>query len=250
MLAGKVAFVTGAASGIGRGSALALAAAGAQVAAADIDGPGAHATVAAIEAGGGKGLAVELDVTDPDAVAAAVHAVVERFGGLDLAHNNAGTSGTLTSVAGCSLEEWQRVLALNLTGVFLCMQQEIPAMVARGGGAIVNTSSGAGLVGFPGLPAYVASKHGVVGLTKSAALELASDGIRVNAICPGTTATPMIEAFVGADPRIERQLRATCPNGRMATPEEIAAAALWLLSPAASYVSGVALPIDAGAVAQ
>jgi len=248
--AGKVALVTGGGTGIGRASAVLFAQAGASVAVVDCAKDAAEETCALIGAAGGTALCVPADVTVADEVAAAVATVVDRFGGLDVAHNNAGTSGTPTTVADCSEAEWDRVLALNLKGVWLCMKYEIPELRRRGGGAVVNTSSGAGLIGFAGLPAYVASKHGVIGLTKSAALELAKSNIRVNAICPGTTVTPMIEQYIGGDPGTERAMRATCPNGRMAQPEEIAAAAVWLCSEAASYVSGVALPVDFGAVAR
>jgi NAD(P)-dependent dehydrogenase (short-subunit alcohol dehydrogenase family) len=159
-------------------------------------------------------------------------------------------SGAPAGVVDLSEEQWADTIALNLTGVFLCMKHEIPVMLGQGGGAIVNTSSGAGLIGFPALPAYVASKHGVIGLTKSAALEFVRSGVRVNAVCPGTTRTPMIEAYIGGDADLERAMTSTAPIGRMARPEEIAAAVVWLCSDAASYVTGVALPVDAGAVAQ
>jgi NAD(P)-dependent dehydrogenase (short-subunit alcohol dehydrogenase family) len=245
-----VALVTGGASGIGRASALALAGAGADVAVVDVANEEAEHTAALVRDAGRRALALRVDVTAEAQVADAIARIVGELGGLDLAHNNAGTTGVPTSVETCSEEEWDRVVDLNLKAVWLCMKHEIPAMRDRGGGAIVNTASGAGLIGFPGLPAYVASKHGVVGLTKTAALELARSNIRVNAVCPGTTLTPMIQAYIGGDPARERLMLATCPNGRMADPAEIAAAVVWLLSPAASYVSGVALPVDYGAVAQ
>src|SRR5262249_10970286 len=169
---------------------------------------------------------------------------------LDFAHNNAGMSGQLSGVVDCPLETWQRTIDLNLTSVFVCMKFEVPALLESGGGAIVNTASGAGLVGFAGLPAYVASKHGVVGLTKSTALELVRSNIRVNAVCPGTTRTPMIEGFIGGDAQLEKLMSRASPLGRMATPEEIADAVVWFCSDGASYITGVALPVDAGAVAQ
>ena len=193
---------------------------------------------------------VHTDVTDSSSVAAMVDTAITAFGRLDFAHNNAGMSGVAAGVVDCTEELWNRTLALNLTGVWLCMKHEIPRMLESGGGAIVNTSSGAGLVGFAALPAYVASKHGVIGLTKSAALEFVRAGIRVNAICPGTTRTPMIEAYIGDDPNIEKMMTMASPLGRMAQPEEMAEAAVWLCSDAASFVNGVALPVDAGAVAQ
>lgn len=249
-MSGRVALVTGGGTGIGRASAVGFAIAGAAVVVADVADDAARETVAIIEEGGGKGLAVHADVTDEDAVVAMVAAAMDTFGRLDFAHNNAGMSGAPAGIVDISREQWDATIALNLTGVWLCMRHEIPAMLKTGGGAIVNTSSGAGLVGFAGLPAYVASKHGVIGLTRSAALEFGHRGLRVNAICPGTTRTPMIEGFIGGDAGLERMLSSAAPIGRMATPEEIAAAAVWLCSDAASYVNGAALPVDAGATAQ
>ncbi|MGH9026334.1 MAG: SDR family oxidoreductase, partial [Acidimicrobiia bacterium] len=186
-----------------------------------------------------------------DAVEAMVAAAVNAFGRLDYAHNNAGRSGAPAGVADITEEEWDATMALNLRSIWLCMKYEVPPMLAHGdGGAIVNTASGAGLVGFAALPAYVASKHGVVGLTKSAALELVGQGIRVNSICPGTTRTPMIEAYIGGDQNLEKMMSNVSPLHRMADPREMATAAVWLCSDAASFVNGVALPVDAGAVAQ
>lgn len=245
---GKVAVVTGGGSGLGRACAVALGAAGADVMVADVDADGGAETVSLVA---GSAEFVATDVTDPDAVAAMVGRTVERFGRLDAAVNNAGTTGPGAPVADYALEDWNRTLALNLTGVFLCMKHEIPAMIASGdGGAIVNMSSGAGLVGFPGLPAYVASKHGVVGLTRAAALEYVGAGIRVNAVCPGSTRTPMLEAFMGGDPTIEKMMEKAAPIGRLGRPEEIAEAVVWLCSDAASFVVGHALAVDGGAVAQ
>ena len=246
---GRVALVTGGGSGIGQATALAFAAQGASVVVADVvDDHGAE-TVGLIEKAGGKAAFVHCDVTDDVQVEAMVTAAVETFGRLDFAHNNAGMSGMPSGITACTREQWDSTIAINLTGVWVCMKYEVPAMLAAGGGAIVNTSSGAGLIGFAGLPAYVASKHGVVGLTKSAALEYVKQGIRVNAVCPGTVRTPMIEAFMGDDENLQKMMNAASPNGRMATPDEIAAAVVWLCSDAASYVTGVALPVDAGAVA-
>jgi len=245
---GKVAVVTGGGSGLGRSCAVALGAAGADVVVADVDADGGAETVSLVD---GPAEFVATDVTDPDAVAAMVGRAVERFGRLDAAVNNAGTTGPGAPVADYSLDDWNRTLALNLTGVFLCMKHEIPAMIAGGdGGAIVNMSSGAGLVGFPGLPAYVASKHGVVGLTRAAALEYVQAGIRVNAVCPGSTRTPMLEAFMGGDPTIEKMMEKAAPIGRLGRPEEVAEAVVWLCSDAASFVVGHALAVDGGAVAQ
>jgi NAD(P)-dependent dehydrogenase (short-subunit alcohol dehydrogenase family) len=189
-------------------------------------------------------------VTKSADIQALIATTVDRWGRLDFAHNNAGTSGPSAMTADYSEEDWNKVVALNLTSTFLCMKYEIPAMLATGGGSIVNTASGAGLVGFAGLPAYVATKHGVVGLTKAAALEYARSGIRINAVCPGTTRTAMLEEFMGGDPKMEKMMAASTPLHRLADPAEIAAAVVWLCSDAASFVIATAMPVDGGAVAQ
>jgi NAD(P)-dependent dehydrogenase (short-subunit alcohol dehydrogenase family) len=245
-LEGTAALVTGGGSGIGRATALLLAARGASVLVADIDGGSAEKVAAEIGVGGSF---MQVDVTQPDHVDAMVQQAVAAYGGLHVAINNAGTSGMFGATADVDPEEWRRVIDLNLTGVFLCMRAEIPAILAAGGGAIVNTSSGAGLMGFAGLPAYVASKHGVIGLTRAAALEYSAKGIRVNCVCPGTVRTPMLEAFTGDEATLQAMGRAM-PIKRLATPEEIAEAMVWLASPAASYVTGHALAVDGGAAAQ
>jgi NAD(P)-dependent dehydrogenase (short-subunit alcohol dehydrogenase family) len=249
-LEGKAALVTGGGSGLGRASAIALARAGATVTVADVDEQGGKETAALVsEEAGGDADFVRADVTQADEVAAMVDKTVARWGHLDCALNNAGTTGVSAPTADYTLEDWNRALALNLTGVFLCLKYEIPAML-EGGGAIVNMASGAGLVGFAGLPAYVASKHGVVGLTRAAALEYASQGLRVNAICPGSTRTPMLEEFMGGDAQVERMMTRAVPLGRLGRPEEIAEAVVWLCSDAASFVVGHALAVDGGSVIQ
>ncbi|CAN5592624.1 SDR family oxidoreductase [soil metagenome] len=248
-LAGRVAVVTGGASGIGRATVEQLASQGAAVVVADVDEAGGATVVDAVGSAGGDARFVRTDVTDPGAVAAMVAVAVDGYGRLDIAFNNAGTSGSYAPVADAELAAWERTLALNLTGVFLCLRAEIPAMVSSGGGAIVNTSSAAGQMGFAGLSAYVASKHGVVGLTKSAALENARTGVRVNAVLPGTVRTPMLEGFAGSDDALEAMGR-TSPMGRLAEPAEIAAAVVWLCSDAASYVTGHAFAVDGGSLAR
>jgi NAD(P)-dependent dehydrogenase (short-subunit alcohol dehydrogenase family) len=249
-LEGKAALVTGGGSGLGRASAIALARAGATVTVADVNEDGGKETTALVyEQAGGDAEFVRADVTRPDDVAAMVDQAVARWGHLDCALNNAGMTGASAPTADYELDDWNRALALNLTGVFLCLKYELPAMLERGG-SIVNMASGAGLVGFPGLPAYVASKHGVVGLTKAAALEYASHGVRINAICPGSTRTPMLEGFMGGDEQVERTMTRAVPLGRLGVPSEIAEAVVWLCSDAASFVVGHALAVDGGSVVQ
>lgn len=247
--AGKVALVTGAASGIGRATALAFARAGARVAAADIEEAGGRETAHLVGAGGGDAVFVRADVAREDEVAALVAAAVAHFGRIDYAHNNAGIEGEIGRIADCTQDEWDRVLAVNLTGVWLCLKHEILQMQRQGGGAIVNTASTAGLRGSRPSPAYVASKHGVVGLTRKAAREYAADGIRVNAVCPGVVLTPMVERVFAARPDMEATWRGMLPIGRFGTPEEIAAAVVWLCSEAAAFMTGHAMVIDGGMLA-
>jgi NAD(P)-dependent dehydrogenase (short-subunit alcohol dehydrogenase family) len=246
-LDGKAALVTGGGSGLGRASALALARAGAAVTIADVNEDGGKETAALVEQAGGEADFLRADVTQPDDVAVMIYETVARWGHLDCAVNNAGITGTAAPTADYTLDDWNRTIALNLTSVFLCLKHEIPAMLERGG-AIVNMASGAGLVGFPGLPAYVASKHGVVGLTRAAAMEYAGQGVRINAICPGSTRTPMLEDFMGGDEQVERMLTRPIPVGRLGRPEEIADAVVWLCSDAASFVVGHALAVDGGTI--
>jgi NAD(P)-dependent dehydrogenase (short-subunit alcohol dehydrogenase family) len=245
-LDGRVALITGAASGIGRASARLFAEAGARVVAADIDRQGAEETAALVAQAGGEGLAVEVDVADASSVRAMVARTVERFGRLDIAHNNAGIMGAGADIVDMDDDVWQRGIDVMLTGVFLCMKHEIPHMLEQGRGAVVNTSSGAGLIGFPGQANYVAAKHGVIGLTRAAALEYVTRGVRVNAICPGTARSRMVDEWMQGSAEAEAEVAALHPIGRIAEPEEIARAAVWLASDAASFVVGVALPVDGG----
>ncbi len=214
--AGKVAFVTGAASGIGRAAALAFARAGAGVVAADVSEPGNQETVRRVEEQGGRALAVRCDVARAADVKAALDKTAEAFGRLDFAFNNAGVEQKrLAPTAELDEEEWDRVHTIDLRGVFLCMKYEIPLMLQQGGGAIVNTSSGAGVIGIKGNPAYTAAKHGVIGLTRSAALDYAAQNVRVNAVCPGYIDTPMMGRFTGGTPEGRAKVIAEEPVGRM-----------------------------------
>jgi NAD(P)-dependent dehydrogenase (short-subunit alcohol dehydrogenase family) len=250
LLEGKSVLVTGAASGIGRATALACAREGARVLVSDCDAAGAEAVAAAIAQVGGVARACGCDVSVPAEVEALVRTAVDAFGRLDGAVNNAGTTGTPSLLHDLPLATWERTLAVNLTGVFLCLQQELRVMRAQGAGSIVNMSSGAGVLGTPALAHYTASKHGVLGLTKTAALENAQSGVRVNAICPGSTDTPLLQAFMGSSPAARKMILASAPAGRLGTPEEVAEAAVWLLSDRASYVSGASLFVDHAAVSR
>jgi NAD(P)-dependent dehydrogenase (short-subunit alcohol dehydrogenase family) len=247
LVTGKVALVTGSSSGIGRASALAFAREGAQVVVSDVSVAGGEETVRLIQQAAGEAVFVKADVSQPAEVEALIAKTVETYGRLDCAHNNAGIAGRTARVADDTEENWDQILAINLKGVWLCMKYEIPAMLQHGGGAIVNTASDAGLIGLRRAGAYVASKHGVVGLTKTAALEYAKAGIRVNAVCPGPIDTPMLQQASG---RVIEQMAAAQPNGRLGKPEEIAEAAMWLCSGAASFVTGHPMPVDGGYMAQ
>jgi len=244
----RVAIVTGGSFGIGRATAIAFAKRGAKVVV--VDWVKDDETINAIKGLGGEALFYKCDVSNESEVRMMVEKTIETYGRLDFAFNNAGIEGEQGITAECSSENWNRTIGVNLTGVWLCMKYELEAMIKAGKGAIVNCASIAGLVGFQGLPAYVASKHGVVGLTKTTALEYVKQGIRVNAVCPGVIKTPMIDRFTGKDKVAEKQYEDMEPIGRMGEPEEVAEAVIWLCSDEASFVTGNAMAVDGGWIAQ
>ena len=249
LLEGKISLVTGAASGIGRATSLVMAREGATLVVSDINAEGAEATLSAIKDRGGQGTFIHADVSKTEDVQALVAGVVEAYGRLDCAFNNAGIEGFMEGRLHEYPEDiWDRLIDINLKGVWLCLKYEIPRMLERGGGAIVNTASAAGLVGSRRLSAYVASKHAVVGLTKAAALEYARDGIRVNAVCPGIIDTPMVQRLIAGRQTDDEEPQH--PVGRLGAPEEIAESVTWLCSDAASLVTGTAMAVDGGFTAQ
>ena len=250
-LKNRVAVVTGGSSGIGRASALAFNERGARVVVADVDVKGGEETIRMIKETGGEGLFVGTDVSKWAEVEAMVHKTVQAYGRLDYAFNNAGvTQNIYAPTAECTEEDWDRIMNTNLKGVWLCMKYEIPQMLKQGGGAIVNNSSFTGLVGYQRRPAYSVSKHGVIGLTRTAALEYAEAGIRINAVCPGYIRTPMVESAIKKDLGVEERATKMTPLGRMGRAEEIAEAVVWLCSDSASFVIGHPLVVDGGVVSQ
>lgn len=254
LVAGKIALITGAGAGIGRAAALKFAEEGAKIVVSDIDDEGGRETVELVKKSGGKASFFKADVSKADEVLATIAHTVSTHGRLDCACNNAGIVGKLAPIVDQAEDSFDRIIAVNLRGVFLCLRAEIAAMLQTGGGAIVNLSSVAGLIGFPGLSPYVASKHGVNGLTKNAALEYAKQGVRVNSICPGGIDTRMLDSLAeqatGGSMTTSEMMAPLHPLGRIGTADEVSNLIVWLCSPKASFVTGAHIPIDGGYVAQ
>ena len=247
---GKVALVTGAGAGIGRASTIAFAKEGASVVVGDVATESGNETAEMIKKNGGEAIFVKTDVSRANDVEMLVKNTVASYGRLDYAINNAGVEGKTATIADYAEQDWDRIIDINLKGVWLCMKYEIPAMLKHGGGAIVNVASIAGVVGFQGMPAYTASKFGVIGLTKVAALDYARANIRVNSVSPGIIHTAMVDRLVATNPEMEPSLVARTPMGRMAQPEEIASVIVWLCSDAASFVTGHNMVADGAYTAQ
>lgn len=244
----KVALVTGGSFGIGKATAIAFAQRGAKVVVTDIIEDGD--TLSTIKKAGGEASFITCDVSNEAGIKAMIEKTIAVYGRIDYAFNNAGIEGTSAPTHECTTENWDKTINVNLKGVWLCMKYEIPQMLKQGKGSIVNNASIAGLVGFPNIPAYVASKHGVIGLTKNAALEYAKLGIRVNVVCPGVIKTPMIDRFTGKNKEVEKQFENMEPVGRLGEPEEVAEAVTWLCSDSSSFVTGHSLAVDGGWVTQ
>lgn len=251
LLNGKVVLVTGGSTGIGRASSKILAAEGAHVVIIDVQDEQGAETVSAVEAAGGHAEYHHADVANYEQVRKVITGVADKHGKLDGALNNAGIEGPAVKILDYSIEDWERVMRVNLTGVFICMKCEVEQMIKQdSGGSIVSTASVAGLVGLAGASSYNSSKHGVVGLTKTAALEYAASNLRINAVCPGFIETPMLDRVTDASVKIKDKLIGQVPMRRVANPDEIGNAVAWLLSEKSSYVTGVALPVDGGWIAQ
>jgi NAD(P)-dependent dehydrogenase (short-subunit alcohol dehydrogenase family) len=249
-LDGKVAIVTGGSSGIGRATARALAGCGASVVVADVSEELGELCADEIRTSGHMAHFVHTDVSQPEQVTELVSRTIVDFGRLDIAFNNAGVEGETAPLHECTLDNWNRTIGIDLTGVFLCMREQVAVMLDHGGGSIINNSSVAGLVGFEGIPAYTAAKHGIVGLTKSAALDYATKGIRVNAVCPGVIDTPMVQRFTHGDPDALAAMEQMEPVGRLGAAQEVANLVVWLASDAATFVTGQAIAVDGGFVAR
>ncbi len=245
---GKTAIVTGGSFGIGKAAAILFAKKGAKVAIVDCIED--RETVDAVKLAGGEAIFIKCDVSKEEEVSNMVEKTIDAFGGIDFAFNNAGIEGMSAPTHECTVENWDRVMGVNIRGAWLCMKYEIPHMLKQNKGAIVNNSSIAGLVGFQGIPAYVASKHALNGLTKNAALEYAKLGIRINSVCPGVIKTPMIDRFTGKKKEVEQQFANQEPVGRMGQPEEVAEAVCWLCSDSASFITGHTMAVDGGWTAQ